>query len=200
MLVIGLTGNIGCGKSSLSKILKDNSLDIIDADIISREIMSNNKLLEEVFQVFGEDVKDKDGNLNRKKLASIVFSDDKKLIALNDITHPAIKNEIKRRIKDIENKGRNIVIVDAALLIEGKFLDLIDKLIVITCDEKEQLNRVMDRDNSNMDEALNRISSQMSQDEKVKFGDYIIDNSGSLEELNYKANNLITYIKENWCE
>lgn len=200
MLVIGLTGNIGCGKSSLSKILKDNSLDIIDADIISREIMSNNKLLEEVFQVFGEDVKDKDGTLNRKKLASIVFSDDKKLIALNDITHPAIKNEIKRRIKDIENKGRNIVIVDAALLIEGKFLDLIDKLIVITCDEKEQLNRVMDRDNSNMDESLNRISSQMSQDEKVKFGDYIIDNSGSLEELNYKANKLITYIKENWCE
>ncbi|CEK31134.1 dephospho-CoA kinase [[Clostridium] sordellii] len=200
MLVIGLTGNIGCGKSSLSKILKDNSLYIIDADIISREIMSNNKLLEEVFQVFGEDVKDKDGTLNRKKLASIVFSDDKKLIALNDITHPAIKNEIKRRIKDIENKGRNIVIVDAALLIEGKFLDLIDKLIVITCDEKEQLNRVMDRDNSNMDEALNRISSQMSQDEKVKFGDYIIDNSGSLEELNYKANKLITYIKENWCE
>ncbi|EPZ55761.1 dephospho-CoA kinase [[Clostridium] sordellii ATCC 9714] len=162
--------------------------------------MSNNKLLEEVFQVFGEDVKDKDGTLNRKKLASIVFSDDKRLIALNDITHPAIKNEIKRRIKDIENKGRNIVIVDAALLIEGKFLDLIDKLIVITCDEKEQLNRVMDRDNSNMDEALNRISSQMSQDEKVKFGDYIIDNSGSLEELNYKANKLITYIKENWCE
>lgn len=200
MLVIGLTGNIGCGKSSLSKILKDNSLDIIDADIISREIMSDNKLLEEVFQVFGEDVKDKDGTLNRKKLASIVFSDDKKLIALNDITHPAIKNEIKRRIKDIENKGRNIVIVDAALLIEGKFLDLIDKLIVITCDEKEQLNRVMDRDNSNMDEALNRISSQMSQDEKVKFGDYIIDNSGSLEKLNYKANKLITYIKENWCE
>ncbi|GAA0105266.1 dephospho-CoA kinase [Paraclostridium sordellii] len=200
MVVIGLTGNIGCGKSSLSKILKDNSLDIIDADIISREIMSNNKLLEEVFKVFGEDVKDKDGTLNRKKLASIVFSDNKKLIALNDITHPAIKNEIKRRIKDIGNKGRNIVIVDAALLIEGKFLDLVDKLIVITCDEKEQLNRVMDRDNSNMDEALNRISSQMSQDEKVKFGDYIIDNSGSLEELNYKANKLITYIKENWCE
>ncbi|CEO05381.1 dephospho-CoA kinase [Paraclostridium sordellii] len=200
MLVIGLTGNIGCGKSSLSKILKDNSLDIIDADIISREIMSNNKLLEEVFKVFGEDVKEKDGTLNRKKLASIVFSDDKKLVALNDITHPAIKNEIKRRIKDIENKGRNIVIVDAALLIEGKFLDLIDKLIVITCDEKEQLNRVMHRDNSNMDEALNRISSQMNQDEKVKFGDYIIDNSGSIEELNYKANKLITYIKENWCE
>lgn len=200
MLVIGLTGNIGCGKSSLSKILKDNSLDIIDADIISREIMSNNKLLEEVFKVFGEDVKEKDGTLNRKKLASIVFSDDKKLIELNDITHPAIKNEIKRRIKDIGNKGRNIVVVDAALLIEGEFLDLIDKLIVITCDEKEQLNRVMDRDNSNLDETLNRINSQMSQDEKVKFGDYIIDNSGSLEELNYKANKLITYIKENWCE
>lgn len=200
MLVIGLTGNIGCGKSSLSYILKQNSLDIIDADIISREIMNDKELLTEVFNVFGDNIKGIDGSLDRKKLGSIVFNDDNKLISLNNITHPAIKKEIKRRIKDIESSNRNIVVVDAALLIEGEFLDLVDKLIVVTCDEKIQINRIIKRDNTTREEALKRINSQMSQDEKIKFGDYIIDNSGDLESLNYKASKLITYIKENWCE
>ncbi|MEG0180629.1 MAG: dephospho-CoA kinase [Peptostreptococcaceae bacterium] len=200
MLVIGLTGNIGCGKSSLSEILKQNSLDIIDADIISRDIMNNKEILKEVFEVFGNRIKNVDGSLNRKKLGSIVFSDDNKLIKLNNITHPAIKKEIKKRIKDIEISNRNIVVVDAALLIEGKFLDLVDKLIVVTCDEKIQINRIIKRDNTTRVEALKRINSQMSQDEKIKFGDYIIDNSGNLELLNYKASKLITYIKENWRE
>ncbi|MGL5755140.1 MAG: dephospho-CoA kinase [Paraclostridium sp.] len=200
MLVIGLTGNIGCGKSSLSEILKQNSLDIIDADIISRDIMNNKEILKEVFEVFGNRIKNIDGSLNRKKLGSIVFSDDNKLIKLNNITHPAIKKEIKKRIKDIEISNRNIVVVDAALLIEGEFLDLVDKLIVVTCDEKIQINRIIKRDNTTRVEALKRINSQMSQDEKIKFGDYIIDNSGNLELLNYKASKLITYIKENWCE
>lgn len=200
MLVIGLTGNIGCGKSSLSYILKQKSLDIIDADIISREIMNDKELLTEVFNVFGDNIKGIDGSLDRKKLGSIVFNDDNKLISLNNITHPAIKKEIKRRIKDIESSNRNIVVVDAALLIEGEFLDLVDKLIVVTCDEKIQINRIIKRDNTTREEALKRINSQMSQDEKIKFGDYIIDNSGDLESLNYKASKLITYIKENWCE
>jgi dephospho-CoA kinase len=200
MLVIGLTGNIGCGKSSLSEILKQNSLDIIDADIISRDIMNDKELLTNIFKTFGEKIKNEDGTLDRKKLGKIVFSDDKKLIKLNNLTHPAIKKEIKKRIEDIDKNNRNIVVVDAALLIEGKFLDLVDKLVVITCDEKVQIDRVASRDNFTREEALNRIKSQMSQDEKVKFGDYIIDNSGDINELKYKANKLITYIKENWCE
>lgn len=200
MLVIGLTGNIGCGKSSLSEILKQNSLDIIDADIISRDIMNDKELLSKIFKTFGEKIKKEDGTLDRKELGKIVFSDDEKLIKLNNLTHPAIKKEIKKRIEDIDNNDRNIVVVDAALLIEGKFLDLVDKLVVITCDEKVQIDRIVSRDNFTREEALNRIKSQMSQDEKVKFGDYIIDNSGDINELKYKANKLITYIKENWCE
>ena len=200
MLVIGLTGNIGCGKSSLSKILRQNSIDVIDADIISREIMDNKSILTEIFNSFGEQVKRENGTLDRKKLGSIVFTNDEKLIKLNNITHPAIKKEIKKRIEDIKANNRNIVIVDAALLIEGKFLDLVDKLIVITCDEKIQIERIISRDNFTREEAISRIKSQMSQGEKLKFGDYIIDNSGDMNDLKYKANKLITYIKENWCE
>lgn len=200
MLVIGLTGNIGCGKSSLSNILKNNSLDIIDADIISRDIMNDKDLLNKIFETFGNDIKREDGTLNRKELGKIVFNDDEKLIMLNNITHPAIKNEIKKRIKEIEDNNRNIVVVDAALLIEGNFLDLIDRLVVISCDLDVQLNRIMKRDNITKEEAISRIKSQMDQNEKIKYGDYIIDNSKGLDELNYKANKLITYIKENWCE
>lgn len=200
MLVIGLTGNIGCGKSSLSKILRQNSIDVIDADIISREIMDNKSILTEIFNSFGEQVKRENGTLDRKKLGSIVFTNDEKLIKLNNITHPAIKKEIKKRIEDIKANNRNIVIVDAALLIEGNFLDLVDKLIVITCDEKIQIERIVSRDNFTREETISRIKSQMSQREKLKFGDYIIDNSGDMNDLKYKANKLITYIKENWCE
>lgn len=200
MLVIGLTGNIGCGKSSLSNILKNNSLDIIDADIISRDIMNDKDLLNKIFETFGNDIKREDGTLNRKELGKIVFNDDEKLIILNNITHPAIKNEIKKRIKEIEDNNRNIVVVDAALLIEGNFLDLVDRLVVISCDLDVQLNRIMKRDNITKEEAISRIKSQMDQNEKIKYGDYIIDNSKGLDELNYKANKLITYIKENWCE
>ncbi len=200
MLVIGLTGNIGCGKSSLSNILKNNSLDIIDADIISRDIMHNKDLLNKIFEIFGDDIKKEDGTLNRKELGKIVFNDDEKLIMLNNITHPAIKNEIKKRIKEIEDNNKNIVVVDAALLIEGKFLDLVDKLVVISCDLDTQLNRIIKRDNITKEEAISRVKSQMDQSEKIKYGDYIIDNSKGIDELNYKANKLITYIKENWCE
>ena len=200
MLVIGLTGNIGCGKSSLSKILRQNSIDVIDADIISREIMDNKSILTEIFNSFGEQVKRENGTLDRKKLGSIVFTNDEKLIKLNNITHLAIKKEIKKRIEDIKANNRNIVIVDAALLIEGNFLDLVDKLIVITCDEKIQIERIISRDNFTREEAISRIKSQMSQGEKLKFGNYIIDNSGDMNDLKYKANKLITYIKENWCE
>lgn len=200
MLVIGLTGNIGCGKSSLSKILEENYFDIIDADLISREIMNNSDLLKDVFDTFGDNIKRNDGTLDRKKLGEIVFNDDKKLIELNSLTHPAIKKEIIKKINNIKSNNKDIAIVDAALLIEGNFLDLVDKLVVITCNENIQLERIINRDNITKNEAMSRINSQMSQSEKIKFGDYIIDNSGDRETLIYDASKLITHIKEKWCE
>ncbi|MGL5714936.1 MAG: dephospho-CoA kinase [Paraclostridium sp.] len=199
MLVIGLTGNIGCGKSRLSKIFMDNSIDVIDADIISREIMNDKYLLNRIFETFGSGIKQEDGALNRNKLGSIVFSDDEKLIKLNSLTHPVIKDKINKKIEEVY-KTKNIVIVDAALLIEGKFLDIVDKIIVITCDEETQLERVIKRDKLSKEDALNRINSQMKQSEKVKYADYIIDNSRSIEVLELEANKLINFIKGQYIE
>lgn len=200
MLVVGLTGNIGCGKSSLSELLMSKNIDVIDADIISREIMYDKELLEIIFYEFGTEIKNNDGTLNRKKLGNIVFNDDDMLMKLNSITHPAIKRKINDRIIDISNQGKNIVVIDAALLIEGKFLDLVDKLVVITCNEEVQLNRVVNRDNITKEEALKRINSQMKQDEKIKYADYIIDNSKDMNNLKDEFDKLFIYIKENWIE
>ncbi|MBP3905887.1 MAG: dephospho-CoA kinase [Peptostreptococcaceae bacterium] len=200
MLVVGLTGNIGCGKSSLSELLMSKNIDVIDADIISREIMYDKELLEIIFYEFGTEIKNNDGTLNRKKLGNIIFNDDDMLMKLNSITHPAIKRKINDRIIDISNQGKNIVVIDAALLIEGKFLDLVDKLVVITCNEEVQLNRVVNRDNMTKEEALKRINSQMKQDEKIKYADYIIDNSKDMNNLKDEFDKLFIYIKENWIE
>lgn len=200
MLIIGLTGNIGCGKSSLSKIFMDEGIDVVDADIVSRQIFEDEELLQTVFEKFGPSIKNNDGSLNRKALGNIVFNDDEKLIELNNITHPRIKEKIFNQIRNLEEQGKPIVILDGALLVETGYLDDIDKLIVVTCDEEIQIERIKKRDNCTKLEALSRIKSQMSQVEKVKYADYTIDNSGTIEELKNKAYKFMSYIKENWCE
>jgi dephospho-CoA kinase len=199
MLILGLTGNIGCGKSSLSKILMQNNIDVIDADIISRNIFEDKELLNLVFENFGENIKNLDGSLNRKALGNIVFNDDQKLVILNGLTHPKIKEKILNKINEIRNIGKSLVVIDAALLIEGGYLDILDKLIVITCKESIQISRIQLRDNLTKEQAISRMNSQMSQDEKIKYADYIIDNSGDTNNLKHKAEELIRYMKENWC-
>ena len=199
MIILGLTGSIGCGKSSLSNILKDNNIDIIDADIISRKIFEDRKLLSLVFEHFGEYVKNKDGSLNRKALGNIVFNDDNKLIELNALTHPRIKEKIIKEIEILKLNNKEVIVIDAPLLIEGGYLEMVDKLLVITCNNEIQVNRIQKRDNCTREEALSRINSQMSQEEKVKYADYILDNSGSIEDLKENTREFLLYMKENWC-
>jgi dephospho-CoA kinase len=200
VLILGLTGNIGCGKSSLSDIFKESDFQIIDADIIARQIFEDRSLLREVFTHFGEDIRNNDGSLDRKALGRIVFNDENKLIELNNLTHPKIKMKILNNIEEAKNSNKKVVIIDAALLIEGGYLTIIDKLIVVTCDKDIQIKRIQDRDNCTKEEAISRINSQMSQEEKNKYADYIINNSGTFEELKIKAKYFMIYMKENWCE
>lgn len=199
MIILGLTGSIGCGKSSLSNILKDNNINIIDADLISRKIFEDKKLLALVFEHFGDSIKNKDGSLNRKALGNIVFNDDNKLVELNNLTHPKIKEKVLKEIEKIKLYNKDIVVIDAPLLIEGGYLEIVDKVVVITCNEDIQIKRIQQRDNCSKEEALSRISSQMSQKDKVKYADYILDNSGDLKELKEKTHEFLLYMKENWC-
>lgn len=200
MLVVGLTGNIGCGKSSLSDIFRAEGIKIIDADIIARQIYEDEKLLRKVYETFGNDIKNEDGSLNRKALGRIVFSDDEKLIQLNKLTHPVIRQKVSDEIEEYKSQNEEIVILDAALLVESDYLNFIDKLLVVTCKENIQIERIIARDNCSIEEALDRIRSQMSQENKVKYADYVIDNSATLSELRKKAFIFMNYIKEKWRE
>ena len=128
MLILGLTGNIGCGKSSLSAIFSDNNIDIVDADIIARQIYEDEKLLKKVYDTFGTEIKNDDGSLNRKALGRIVFNDDEKLIQLNKLTHPIIRQNVSDQIDEYKKQNKEIVVLDAALLIESDYLNFIDKL------------------------------------------------------------------------
>ena len=194
MLVVGLTGNIGCGKSSLSDIFRAEGIKIIDADIIARQIYEDEKLLSKVYETFGNDIKNEDGSLNRKALGRIVFSDDEKLIQLNKLTHPVIRQKVSDEIEEYKSQNEEIVILDAALLVESDYLNFIDKLLVVTCKENIQIERIIARDNCSIEEALGRIKSQMSQENKVKYADYVIDNSATLSELRKKAFIFMNYI------
>ena len=195
MLVLGLTGNIGCGKSSVSTIFMENNIKVVDADIVARQIFDDKNLLNEVFSTFGESIKNQDGSVNRRALGNIVFNDDEKLILLNNLTHPKIKQKILSKVEEYKNQGEKIVVIDAALLIEDDYIPYIQKLILITCRKEIQINRIIARDNCTKEEAISRINSQMSQEEKVKFADYIIDNSNSFEELQKKVLELISVLQ-----
>lgn len=199
MLILGLTGNIGCGKTSISSIFKKNNIDIIDADIISREIFEDQCLLEKVFEHFGPSVKNDDQTLNRKALGKIVFNDNNKLLELNSLTHPKIKEKILCKIDEIKKKKKKVAVIDAALLVEGGYLEIVDKLLVVTCKQEVQIKRIQNRDNCTIDEAIRKIRSQMPQDEKSRYADYIIDNSGTIDELTKIVLKFIDYMKENWC-
>lgn len=195
MLVLGLTGNIGCGKSSVSNIFMKKGIDVIDADIVARRIFDDKDLLNLVFENFGKSIRNEDESLNRKALGNIVFNDNQKLKTLNSLTHPKIKENILSEVLKYKNKGKDIVVIDAALLIEDNYLPYIDKLILVICKEDIQIERIKNRDNCTKEEAISRINSQISQSEKSKFADYIIDNSNSFEELEQKVLNLIENLK-----
>lgn len=183
MLRVGLTGSIGVGKSYVSSIFAELGCHVLDADQTAREVvMPGAPGLVAVTKVFGDEILNPDGTLNRKQLGAVVFGDEEKRQRLNGILHPFIiarQDEILNGWEAEDPKG--IGIVDAALMIESGGYRRFDKLIVVHCRPEVQLERLMLRDNLSRDEALRRINSQMSQEEKQRFADYLIDTSDGFE-------------------
>ncbi len=183
MKVIGLTGNIACGKSTVARIFRELGAKIIDADEIARKVVEPGKpAWKKIVETFGEQVLNPDKTVDRKKLGEIIFNDEAKRRTLNEITHPGIIGRVRELVETYRKENAPVVIIEAALIVEkGGLKDLIDGLIVVTADEESQMKRLIERSGYSVEEALSRIKSQMPPSEKVKHADYVIENSGTLE-------------------
>lgn len=182
MLLVGLTGGIACGKSTVAQMLSARGVPLIDADVLAREIVEPGQpAFNDIVAAFG-DVLTPDGQLDRKRLGSVVFADVEKRKALEAMTHPRIFQRFTEKTQVLEQKGEPVIVYDAALLFERKLSELMNLVIVVTLPPEVQLLRLKTRDALSDEEALRRITAQMPIEEKVKQADFVIDNSGSREQ------------------
>jgi dephospho-CoA kinase len=189
MLKVGLTGSIAVGKSFVLGVLSELGCRIIDADKIAREVVAHGTPgLSAVAEVFGEDILNAEGSLDRPKLGAIVFASEAKRLQLNSILHPFIiarQDEIIRQWEKETPEG--IAVVDAALMIESGGYQRFDKLIVVHCAPEVQLQRLLARDGVSREEAERRINSQLPQEEKRKYADFLIDTSEGFESARHQT-------------
>ncbi|WP_025680951.1 dephospho-CoA kinase [Paenibacillus massiliensis] len=182
-MIIGLTGGIATGKSTVSAMLVSRGALLVDADVIAREVMlPGHPVLAAVRERFGPEVMNDDGTLNRKELGRIVFGNQAELQALNNITHPAIRQEIKQQMTTFElQQPDKLVVVDIPLLYESKLDNLFQEVMVVYVPRTQQLQRLMERDELAAPEAEQRLAAQMDIEEKKRKADIVVDNSKDLQ-------------------
>jgi dephospho-CoA kinase len=196
MKIIGLTGGIACGKSMISKHLSNKGYPVIDADIAARKIVEiGTPALQEIIEFFGKEILLDDGNLNRKKLGEMIFTDELKRKKLNEITHPRIREWMLEILAFEKQKEADVVFMDIPLLFENKSFQVTEKALVVYVDKETQISRLMKRDKLSKEQALFRIKSQIPMEEKKARADYIIDNRGTEEESVRQLDEILRQIK-----
>lgn len=186
MTVIGLTGNIGSGKSTVTKLLAENhNCHIINADIVGREVVEPNGLAyAQLHMAFGVEYFDEFGKLIRPKMAELVFNNKKALELLNSITHPAIIEDIENKVQKIYASDQNAdIIVEAAVLIEADMIGIMDEIWLVLADDEVRLARAMARDNADGEAIKARMNAQMPQSEKVKYATVLVHNNSDIDTL-----------------
>ncbi|BCY29493.1 dephospho-CoA kinase [Flavobacterium okayamense] len=172
--IIGLTGGIGSGKSTVAKYLASKGISVYIADVEARKLMESKEVIDEIKSYFGEKVISKKGKIKRKTLANLVFSDKEKLNKLNSIVHPKVKKHFMEWV--LLHKNEPFIVKEVAILFETNgHLDC-DKVILVTAPEDVRLMRVMQRDNVSKEDVLARMNNQMSEEEKISKSDYVIHN------------------------
>lgn len=193
-MIIGLTGGIASGKSTVSNFFKELGVEIVDADLVAKEISEKKESVERIKDIFGNDIVDTEGKVIREKLRERVFRDRALLEKLNGIIHPQVIEYFQR--KKIENSNNEIMIFDIPLLYETNMDKLCDKVIVVGLEKEKQIERVILRDGSSRELAQKIISNQMSLEDKMKRADIVIMNNGSLEDLKEKVIEVYNFLKE----
>ncbi|MBO1514256.1 dephospho-CoA kinase [Metabacillus bambusae] len=197
-VVIGLTGGIASGKSTVSNMIRKQGIRVIDADRIAREVVEIGKpAYEQIVKTFGQDILHEDKTINREKLGALIFSEENKRQQLNQIVHPAVREEMLKQTEEEKAHQAKIVVLDIPLLFESKLTYMVDKTIVVYVDEETQLKRLMKRNSYSEEEAKMRIGSQLPLKEKVKLADETIHNQGSIEETRAQVHGLISKLIRN---
>ena len=189
---IGITGSIACGKSTVSDYLKEKGYTIIDADKLGHVVLTSEDVKRRLSETFGANIL-VNNEISREVLGKLVFGNDKNLKKLNNIIHPKIK-ELILKLQE-EHKDEDLVFLDIALLYEANFVDLVEKVAVVYVDEDVQLERLMTRNSLSKEEALKRIESQMSPQEKASLGDFVIDNSYRKEDTFQQIDEILEKLK-----
>lgn len=191
-MILGLTGGIACGKTTISNIFKQLGVKVIDADKVAREVIELPEIADEIKKNYGNDIFI-NGKLDRKKLREIIFNDKEKIMKLNTIIHPKVIDIFKEEYN--KNKfSDEIIVFDIPLLFEVGLEKYCNKTIVVYVNEEIQIKRVMERDNSSRELAKKIIDAQMALFEKVKMADYAIENNSTVNELEKKVKNIIESI------
>ncbi|MCY7713286.1 dephospho-CoA kinase [Bacillus altitudinis] len=191
-LVIGLTGGIASGKSTVSQMIKEKGIRVVDADVIAKEAVSKGSAaLHQIVQTFGEEVLLPNGELNRQQLGAIIFSDEEKRKQLNAIVHPEVRKEMLEQRDEGVSNNETFVVLDIPLLFESKLEGLVDRIIVVYTTPELQLSRLMNRNDLSEEEALNRIHSQQPLEEKCQKADRVIENTKDLAFIRKQLENIL---------
>ncbi|WMT30205.1 dephospho-CoA kinase [Bacillus aerius] len=191
-LVIGLTGGIASGKSTVSQMIKEKGIRVVDADIIAKAAVSKGSAaLHQIVQTFGEAVLLPNGELNRQQLGAIIFSDEEKRKKLNAIVHPEVRKEMLEQRDEGVSNNETFVVLDIPLLFESKLEGLVDRIIVVYTTPELQLSRLMNRNGLSEEEALNRIHSQQPLEEKCQKADRVIENTKDLAFMRRQLENIL---------
>jgi dephospho-CoA kinase len=195
--VIGLTGGIGSGKSTVSRLLQKLGASLVDADAIVHELQAaGSPMLERIVDAFGPGMLTRSGELDREALGSLVFGDAEARQRLNAIVHPAVGVEMARRIEEARKGRAPLVVVDVPLLLETGRRQGFDAVVVVYCRESQQIERQQARDGSSREDAEQRVRAQLSIEEKRRMADHVIDNSGSMEETDRQVRDLYEALTE----
>ena len=197
MVILGLTGSIGTGKSTVAGFFKEFGAHVIDWDILAREVVKPHLAAwKGIVDFFGQEVLNEDLTLDRQKLADMVFGDPEKVTKLNQIVHPEIYREDERLTKEIgELDPETIVVKEIPLLTKEARGTLVDFIVTVAAKEELQLKRLEER-GMGIEDAKNRIKSQLPLEEKIKFSDFVIDNNGSMEETRGQVEKVILSLKK----
>lgn len=193
----GLTGGLGTGKSTVSELLKKQGIPVIDADRLAREVIEKgSEGLEQLVRAFGPGILTNDGELDRKKMADLVFSDTKKLALLEAIIHPLVQIEVRKQKAWLKDQNCAWAVYDVPLLFEKKLQNQFDGIILVTATEQQQFERVRLRNAWTDEEIRKRIVAQTPLSEKIHQSQYVIDNSGSLQQLEKKVAELVGLLND----